>query len=298
MSQRSKYCLVGIPDHQGVYNVGGRIGAAEGPEAFRRVWATLGGAVPLRDWVYDAGDVSELSSDVESNHRRATEHVREAHASLGLSIVVGGGHDHGYSQLAAIAATLPKRARLGCINIDAHLDLRKPEPLITSGSPFYLAIESGTLDPARLIEFGIQPHCNSPALWEYATRKKIEIRPFEELRDGDAVEQFGKSLKKLAGRCDAIVLSLCLDAAAQAFAPGVSAPQAEGFTPSEMVGICELAGASPKVVSLGVFELNPVHDIDGRTARLGATAAWHFLAAAHARGASRAAAAQKSRRGK
>lgn len=58
-----------------------------------------------------------------------------------LSVIIGGGHDHGYTQLSSIKKTLPKNARLGCINIDAHLDVRKPNPVPSSGSPFYIALE-------------------------------------------------------------------------------------------------------------------------------------------------------------
>jgi hypothetical protein len=42
----------------------------------------------------------------------------------------------------------------------------------------------------------------------------------------------------------------------------------------------EIAGKHPKICSLGIFELNPEHDLGGATARLAATAAWHFVAAA------------------
>ena len=71
-----------------------------------------------------------------------------------------------------------------------------------------------------------------------------------------------------------------MDAAASAFAPGVSAPQAEGFTASEMIEMMEIAGSEKKVVSLGIFELNPEHDLEDITARLAATVAYHFVEAA------------------
>jgi formiminoglutamase len=288
MSRLSNCSLIGIPDHQGVINVGGRIGQAHGPLAFRRVLARMAGSEPVRERLHDVGDLRDISSDVLVNHRRAADLIRDAHRATGLSIVVGGGHDHGYSQLLGVSEALKsgkgkKALRLGCINIDPHLDVRKPAPLVTSGSPFYLALESGILHPSRFIEFGIQSHCNAPALWKYIAQKKVEIVPFEKLRGGKAAKAFAAALKRLSLKCDVIVVSLDLDSAAQAYAPGVSAPQAEGFTPTDVIEICELAGRAKKVSSLGIFELNPAHDLDDRTARLGATAAWHFLERALAR---------------
>jgi formiminoglutamase len=276
------WALLGIPDHQGVMNVGGRIGAAEGPKALRKVFAKLKGTQNVQETCKDWGDLVEITSDVSINHRGASDLVRKAQEECGLSVVVGGGHDHGFSHLRGIVEALPRK-RVGCINIDAHFDLRKAEPVITSGSPFYLAIESGVLKPARLIEFGIQNHCNGQELWDYARAKKLSIVPFEKLRHGKAARAFAAALKKLSATCDAIVVSLDLDAAAAAFAPGVSAPQAEGFTPSDIIEMMEIAGAHSAVVSLGIFELNPLLDLDDRTARLGATAAYHFIARALAR---------------
>ena len=73
------------------------------------------------------------------------------------------------------------------------------------------------------------------------------------------------------------MLSLDLDAIQAAFAPGVSAPAMEGFTPSEILEMMLIAARDEKVVSLGIFELNPEYDIDERTARLAATCAYHFM---------------------
>lgn len=285
--ERRKCCLLGIPDQEGIRNVGGRIGAAHGPESFRKAFRRLKGRVPIQDSLIDLGDVSPLVSDVSKNHRQAADFVKRAHSGLvskGLaSVVVGGGHDHGYSHLLGIHEALTelsgKRSAitLGCLNIDAHFDVRKPNPEISSGSPFYLALENSVISPKNFIEFGIQSHANAPELWEYIRAKKIETVPMEDLRFGTAIGSFRKSLRKLSKSCDAVVVSFDLDAVADAYAPGVSAPQAEGFTPSEILAMMEFCGAERSVVSLGIFELNPEHDFGDRTARLAATSAYHFI---------------------
>jgi formiminoglutamase len=275
--------MMGIPDQQGVFHVGGRLGAAKGPESFRRVFRKLRGINPVVEAVEDLGNLSEISADIEMNHRLAIEMIRKGHSSTGFSVVIGGGHDHGFTHIKGVSEALRLQLpslRLGCINIDAHLDVRKPSPEITSGSPFYLALEAGVLSPERFIEFGIQSHCNGPDLWKYVEAKSIEVVPFSVLRHGQAVEAFKKTLKNLASKSDAVLISLDLDAASAAFAPGVSAPQSEGFTSSEIIEMMEVSGKENKVVSLGIFELNPEHDLDLRTARLGATSVYHFIESA------------------
>lgn len=283
MTDRSnKWGLVLIPDHQGVMNVGGRLGAAEGPAAFKQMLARLKGRDPVLKSLGSETLVSELGKDVAQNHEQAAQAVEKAQA-YPFTIVVGGGHDHGYSHLLGVRRALVSQSagvRIGCINIDAHLDVRRPSPEISSGSPFYLAIESGVLNPAHFVEFGIQNHCNAPELWDYVEGKSVKVVGFEELRHGRAVSSFQDLLENLATQCDSIVISLDLDAATGTDAPGVSAPQAEGFTSSEIIEICEIAGRHPQVCSLGIFELNPIHDLDFRTARLAATSAYHFVACA------------------
>ncbi|MEK6579517.1 MAG: formimidoylglutamase [Bdellovibrionota bacterium] len=279
MLKRSNWSLIGVPDHLGVLNVGGRIGAALGPSAFRKAFRRLQPASRVRVCLTDSGDVPIQGSDLPLNLKNAANQIAAAHLLTGLSVVVGGGHDHGYSHLLGINQALSSKKRklkLGCINIDAHLDVRRPDPLITSGSPFYLALEAEVLEPNQLIEFGIQSHCNADALWVFVKENKVPVVPLSRLRL-NATKEFKKALNSLKKKCDAVVVSFDLDAVAAAFSPGVSAPQAEGFSPSDIIQMMEISGEEKKVVSLGIFELNPIHDIGDRTALLAATAAFHFI---------------------
>ena len=277
MKNRSKWSLIGIPDHQGVVHVRGRLGAARGPEAFRKAFKKLHWPTSVQsDGIADLGDVPGLGSSVSKNIDAAADFIARNHSDR--TRVIGGGHEHGYSHLLGLQRALGKsKLRLGCINIDAHLDLRSFDPVITSGSPFRLCLEKGVLHPERLIEFGIQPQANSAELHTYAAKKKLTVIEMARLRGGRALAEFAKALGRLKNNSDAIVISLDLDSVAAAYAPGVSSPQAEGFTPSEIYSMIEHASREPKVVSLGIFELNPVHDEGDRTALLAAGAAFHFI---------------------
>lgn len=277
MSTLRNWCLLGIPDHQGVIHVGGRIGSVGGPDAFRKAFARFSGRDGVAESLIDLGNVGPISQDIEQNQQLGISMLAGGHQKCGISVFVGGGHDHGYTHLAGISHALGGGKKIGCINIDAHLDVRKPSPLITSGSPFFLALESSVILPENFIEFGIQPQCNSPELWDYVKARGLKVVPIEDLRHGEARAFFEAQLRDLESRCDAIVISFDLDAVEGAHAPGVSAPQSEGFSPGEAFEILEVAGRSKKVVSLGIFELNPAHDIDGRTAKLAATAAYRFI---------------------
>jgi formiminoglutamase len=274
-----QFSILGYPDESGVKNVGGRLGAKEGPEKFKTYFQKLRGNWPLQERL-QSFLTPEVTSDLETNYRNAIESGTAALKALGpkgILIGVGGGHDNAYPWIKAVQNAAPKKMRLGCINLDAHFDLREYQTLMTSGSPFRRLIDEGILKGANLVEFGIQSHCNGPELWDYARKNKVKIVNFETLRNGKVVTRFKRELKLLSSRCDVVLISLDLDALSFAFCPGVSAPQAEGFTASEVFQMLEIAGADKKVTSLGIFELAPALDFNDHTSRLAAQSAWHFL---------------------
>ncbi len=271
------YSIVGFPDDLGVKNVHGRLGAALGPQAFLDAFGKLTGSPNLKDFCSETVLV-EMGTELEANYVRAAQAVAKCLAPQRL-IVIGGGHDYAYPWIKGMRELHRLKApELGCINIDAHFDLRSPLPVMTSGSPFRRLLDEGVLSAASLIEFGIQQHCNSEELWNYVAQKKIKVIPLNRLRHGKAVPAFKKSLMALKKSCKKIVLSLDLDALSFAYCPGVSAPQAEGFTASDVFEMLEIAGNEAKVISLGIFELSPPQDVQNYTARLAAQGVWHFLA--------------------
>jgi len=278
MKNEKFWSLVGIPDHTAVANLGGRLGSAHAPKAFRSQFQRLNGRRPVQSTLTDFGDSSVHPSDIKKNHLAASEKISNAQQNSRVTVVIGGSHDHGYSHLLGVTKSFSKKEiKIGCINIDAHLDVRKPEPVMTSGSPFYVAIEEKIIDSKNFIEFGIQKHCNSSELWDFVEKNQIEVIEYDQLRKNQSTPLFSKCLNQLSNRCDVIVISLDIDAASSAYAPGVSAPQSEGLSATDLLEIMDLIGENPKVISLGIFELNPFHDIDQRTARLCATCVYHFI---------------------
>jgi formiminoglutamase len=277
---KARFAVLGYPDDLAVKNVNGRLGASEGPGKFFEYLRKLKGEIPVLDSILREG-LAPAGPDLEENHAKAADltgdFFRALHSKRDALLVVGGGHDYAYPWIRGVRNALPSKTRVGCINLDAHFDLRDFRPVMTSGSPFRRLIEEGFLDPDRLVEFGIQNHCNSLELWKYAKDQRIKTIRMEELRSGKAVSRFRKSLSLLKRKVDHVVVSLDLDSISLALAPGVSAPQPEGFNASEIFQMMEIAGADPKVVSLGIFELSPPLDVQDQTSRLAAQVAWKFM---------------------
>ncbi len=267
--------IIGLGDHEGVNNVGGRIGTEKGPESFKTFYNKLNGDDFFQQTKekIECLDFDNLS--LEEKHNKASKSVAKAEKINDLTIVVGGGHDFIYSHVKGVSINHKKRT--SCINIDPHLDMRPYDEKFTSGSPFRRLLDEKILSSDQLIEFGIQKHANAPALFEYAKSKHIDIVYYHELTFVNYLSVFHQKLTDLTQTSDHIVISLDLDVLQASYAPGVSAPAVEGFTPEQMKALLECAASFKEVKSLGIFELNPDLDIDDRTARLAAYCAYYFI---------------------
>jgi formiminoglutamase len=74
-----------------------------------------------------------------------------------------------------------------------------------------------------------------------------------------------------------VLLSIDADAFAARDVPGVSAPNPLGFAGDEGANAAFAAGAAAEVSSFELVEINPLFDLDGRSAHWAAATIWHFL---------------------
>ncbi len=249
--------LLGLPDDTGVRLNHGRTGAAGGPKAFRAALARYGaadsaaGTLPL---VFDAGDVMPTGS-LEKTHERITE-ATTALLNRGLfPIAIGGGHDLTLPFVRAVTAKYP---RMAGVYFDAHLDVRETAG---SGMAFRRLVEDCGIRALHV--HGFQPLVNSKAHldWFRAHGGRTHLDPAR------------VALPK--GRD--LFVSFDLDVLDAAHAPGVSALNPSGWSVREAEAWALVCGAEPRVRCFDLMELNPVHDEDGRTARVAAHLFLTFL---------------------
>ncbi len=280
--------LVGMPFDHGVILNQGRPGAAEGPTAFRKALLRL---VTTYDGEHqvdfdhlrlaDAGDMEVVPEDVAASHERLTAVVEAVLAQDAISVVIGGGHDATFATVRALQQRWPS---CGGINVDAHLDMRPVEDgRIGSGTPYRRILEELQVPGESLVEFGLQGYANSRAHLEYAGQQGVRCHTAGKLAEDGWRATWERELTRLAGRCEALFVSVDLDVFPAAFAPGVSAPGVAGPSPETVRTMAFQAGRNPKVQLFELMELNPKYDIDERTARLAAALLAAFLAGVAAR---------------
>ena len=125
-----KIGIIGVPTDEGVKRNGGRIGAKEGPDAIRtefykRTPFVIGKEKsPSSLSIFDFGDV-KIGKTLEETHLLLTEVVQTLLVAEIVPIVLGGGHDIAFPNFLGFSKG---KKNVGVINIDTHLDYRKPIP--------------------------------------------------------------------------------------------------------------------------------------------------------------------------
>jgi formiminoglutamase len=272
------FALLGFNCDEGIRRNLGRLGAADGPAAIRATLAKL--PIHRRDIVcYDAGDISCTDNNLE-----------EAQAALGkavftllqheiIPIVLGGGHEVAWGNFQGIEKRYPDN-NLGIINMDAHLDMR---PLLaesrgSSGTPFLQIAEAHNKTNRRFDYncIGVQNAGNIRQLFNTAKDYQVQIAYADDIQEGD-MQKSMNLVNNVIYYNQVIYLSICLDVFASAYAPGVSAPQALGLTPWQVIPAIRKLAASGKVVSYDIAELSPKYDIDLRTTKLAANLIYEII---------------------
>jgi arginase family enzyme len=280
-----RVAILGLPDDTGVALNGGRIGAAEGPEAFRMALGRIGSleaASGVWPGVFDAGDV-EPAETLAETHARVTE-ATGALLDAGLFPVgIGGGHDLTFPFVRAVAARA--QSGLAGVYVDAHLDVREEEG---SGMPFRKLVEECGVRELRVCELDPVVNTAEHLAWFEAHGGRVE-------RSGPGAAGWRGGEGRVWPEGE-LFFSFDLDAIDQAFAPGVSATNAVGLSPREAMAWVRAAGAQERVRCFDIMELCPPHDQGGRTARLAARLFLEFLVGFAERGSDRAGPAGGGRR--
>lgn len=275
-SAKSVVVIIGVPQHIGVERNGGRPGAAFAPSEFRRAFSKLAISAfehLIRDEVLviaDAGDIVTDGKTLEQIHDEQYDVVAQVLAHGHIPVVVGGGHDTAWPTIRAMETL---GTTYGVVNIDAHADVRPlKDGRSHSGSPFYqmLSQSQSHLNPGSFVEFGLQHSGVARAHLDFLKESGSQVWMLDRIRDTGLAAAWEQAWQSVSEAENAYV-SLDIDAIASAYAPGASAPAADGFAPREVSHILRQAASSGKLRAFDIVEVNPTLDQDNRTSKLAAT---------------------------
>lgn len=265
--------LAGFPVDEGVRRNGGRVGAAEAPDAIRRrLYAMTPDPRSTRfaALIEETRDLGNLivTGDLEVDQTCLGSALAPYLTAGATVVVLGGGHETSYGHFLAYVNS---GLEVAVINWDAHPDVRPlRNGLGHSGSPFRQMLDHPSGVCRGYAVAGLQPGSVSAGHLRYLESVDAELHWYTAV-DADQVDRITERRRGPA------LVSFDLDVVGQAFAPGVSAPSVDGLTPALLGKAAYLAGRNPDVRSVDFVEVNPLLDRDEQTTRLAAWLLWRFL---------------------
>jgi len=269
--------ILGFCSDEGIRRNLGRPGAKSGPDAIRAQLAKL--ACHSKQSLTDIGNIVCANEQLEHAQQQFSTLISACHQQGHKTIALGGGHEIAWAHYRGLSPHYPK---MGIINFDAHFDLR---PAVnnqsTSGTPFWQIrnyCQQHEL-PFNYCCVGIQSVANTKSLFDSADAWNVTYLSAEQLLISSLAWQIA-FIDDFMMRHDHLYLSICMDVFAECFAPGVSAPQAMGLSPGQVLPLLKYIMQTGKVVSLDIAELSPPLDQDQKTARLAANLLGNLLGSA------------------
>ncbi|MBI3164308.1 MAG: arginase [Anaerolineales bacterium] len=210
--------------------------------------------------------------------RRVSGAVSTSAQAGNFPLVIGGDHSLSIGSVRGAA----RNRKIGVIWLDAHGDFNTAETT-PSGNihGMSLAILAGLGDKS-LVQLWDEP---VPVI----DPKKIAIVGARDLDEGEKVnlqnagsmvmgmeqiDRYGmvtvleKAIERVSRDVDGIYLSLDLDSLDPEHAPGVGTPVPAGLTQREAHLACEMIAETGKLIGMDLVEVNPILDVQNRTALL------------------------------
>lgn len=253
-----------------------RAGAAEAPRRLREISATspavseVGEIVdPGRFLVRDLGDVAvEGTPAPEACFARVETAARRAMTTERAPFVLSLGGDHSVTIPLVRAFASARDEPFGVVHLDAHPDLFDTydgSPL-SNACPMRRALETGRLAPEHLLILGTRSY--NPVELDFMREHGIRFVPARELDRGGVEAAVALARERLDG-LGRVYVTLDIDVADPACAPGTGAPVAGGLSSRQLLDLTRGLLEALPVEAMDIVEIAPPLDPTDATLFLG-----------------------------
>jgi agmatinase len=268
--------LVGVPFDGGTtYRPGARFGPRHIREqsAIIRPWNPVLGVNPFaKRRTADFGDLPVNPLSIEDTFRRIERAVQPLLDGEVRCVCVGGDHSISLPLLRAVGR---KHGPVSLVQFDAHNDLWDEYfgSRYSHGTPFRRAFEEGLLEDGSVLQVGLRGQVYGQEDFDFAREHKVKMVTVEEFhRQGIAVVQ--KLLRTFRGQ--AVYVTLDIDVADPAYAPGTGTPQVGGLTSMQILELVR-ALRGLRIVGCDLVEVSPPYDTGEITSLLAANLLFELL---------------------
>lgn len=264
-----KVVIVGAPFDWGTSH---RPGARFGPRAIRDAdYGAMDGYRPHIPTgidalgvlgVVDVGDVYVVPGQTELSIQRITESVERVARAGKIPIVLGGDHTVTLPNATGVANVVG-HGRLALVHFDAHADTGSLQngQLYGHGTPMRRLIESGAVPGHRFVQIGLRGYWPEPEVFDWMRDQDMRIYMMNDIVDRGLDVVVDEAVDHaLAGGADGVFISIDIDVADPAFAPGTGTPEPGGLSSRQLLDTVRRLASDLNVVGADVVEVSPGYD--------------------------------------
>jgi formiminoglutamase len=246
----------------------------------RRAYTNIGCALApnkVRDYLYslypgsfkpriaDLGNI-EAGHDVEDTYYALKSTVDYLIRKNIVPIIIGGSQDLTYAQFLGYEKL---EQTINVVTIDAGFDLGNHEEETTSTAYLGKIILHQPNFLFNYSNIGYQTYLVDPNSLSMMNKLYFDTYRLGQVRD--AIEEAEPIIRH------ADMLSFDISAIKHSDAPAHSMAQPNGFYSEEACQMMRYAGMNDKLTSVGLYEINPEYDTQGKTSNLAAQMIWCFM---------------------
>jgi agmatinase len=221
--------------------------------------------------VMDAGDVQMYSGDAVRSCADLEKAVEIVAAAGKIPLILGGDHTITWPDVTGVARGSGKWGRVAVLHFDAHADTGDIEfgSLIGHGQPMRRLIESGAARGDRFLQIGLRGYWPPPDILEWMAQQGMRSYEMTEIVARGLDECLTEAFTIALDDCDGIFLSVDIDVADPAHAPGTGTPEPGGLSSRQLLDAVRRIAYELPVLGMDVVEVAPPYDHADITAVLG-----------------------------
>lgn len=260
--------IVGAPFDGGTsYRAGARLG----PSAIRGTdYLPHDGSRPslamrvdgLQDLkVVDAGDVEMYSGEVEKSCATLESAITQIASAGAIPLVLGGDHTITWPNVTGVARAVGW-GKVAVIHFDAHADTGDITfgSLIGHGQPMRRLIESGAARGDRFFQIGLRGYWPEPETLGWMAEQKMRSYEMTEIVHRGLDVCLDEALTAALSDCDGVFLSIDIDVADPAHAPGTGTPEPGGLSARQLLDAVRRISYEVPILGMDVVEVSPAYD--------------------------------------
>jgi agmatinase len=217
----------------------------------------------------DCGDAPLAIGNVARTHELVETEIRRILDAGAIPITIGGDHSLCIPGARALSRYLGSDARMGYLQIDAHLDagVQIGGESLTNCNGLIRASELPNLATENMAVIGVRGTINVPDWWQAIDERGITCYPMSTVRELGFEEAVTSALDRVWDGADGVYVTFDTDSIDASAAPGTTGPEPGGFTSQEIIRVGKMVGERG-LTAVDNVELCPVYDPSGITARL------------------------------